>query len=87
MDILTKVKDNIMNGSCLIHKLVMKHLDVEILEKSKGKIGMSENGFMNYQKYGLSNWAWKWKKKRRTRSPIGRVAGYGPNKMIQAQAN
>ena len=64
MDILTKVKDNIMNGSCLIHKLVRKHLDVEILEKSKGKIGMSENGFMNYQKYGLSNWAWKWKKKK-----------------------
>ena len=30
----------------------MENLDVEILEKTKGKIGILENGFMNYQSVG-----------------------------------
>ena len=75
---LRQVKDNVMNWSCLVHKLVMKNLDVEISEKTKGKIGMSGNGFINYPNYGLSNWAWKiWKKKLiKQVGPRRRVAGH-----------
>ena len=72
-----------MNWSCLVHELVAKNLDVELSKKTKGKIGTSENGFINYPKIWTNNWAWKKLTKiRQSQAQLTRVAGHA---MVLAQ--
>ena len=57
----------------------MKNLDVEILEETKGKIGMLKNGFMNYQNMDKIIGLGKFTKKinKQAKAQPNRVAGHG----------